>query len=113
MNAREAFLSSSPRSLCAKLWHSSHSRSHTALAADLLRTQRPASAKAVAQWPRRIVRESTVRVVLALHGLLHLGLERQADHQPRRLANDSTRIDLLAAEHFFKTLSGANELSGF
>src|SRR6185369_1890884 len=65
----------------------------------------PAAAHAVAQRPRFIARSSPVRVVLAAHGLLDLGLERLLDHQPRRLAHDSTRIDLLAAEHFFKTLA--------
>ena len=38
------------------------------------------------------------RLVAPTHCLLDLGLERLLDHQPRRLAHDLTRIDLLAAE---------------
>jgi len=42
---------------------------------------------------------------LLARGQCALGLQGLLDHQPRGLAHDSPRIDVLAAEHLFKTLA--------
>jgi len=46
-----------------------------------------------------------VLVVAAPQRLLNLGLQRLLDEQPRGLAHETPRVDLLAAEHRFKTLA--------
>jgi hypothetical protein len=64
------------------------------------------SPHAIAQRAGHIVLAGLgVRVVASAQCLLDFGFERLFDHQPRGLAHDATGIDVLCAEHLFKTLA--------
>jgi hypothetical protein len=99
-------MSSSPRSRCAKAWYSSHTRSHTALAADLLSTQRPGligegRLDLAYRQPPRVHLHRQARQLFALAGQRRAHLARSAAQpaQLRRIELDDAlgAVDAAAA----------------